>query len=384
MYGSLTERITRSLAYMLRHQPEEFDLELDEQGFGDLEDIVYALNERLGEPIEEEDVVEAIGGGDRPRYEIVEGRIRALYGHSFPVDPGESSEPPEELFVGVSARDADRARTHGLHGGRRAFLHLARTFDEGLEMGRRAGPEYAVVTIHALDAWEEGIEFYDRRALFLAESIPTQFIEVGEVRTDGARREAREGREGRGYGGGRRGRQRDGERQREDWGRDRGGRRAGGRQPERAAGFQADPGGGRRAEWAPATGSLREEPPTASPTERPTERPTGRGERPERPAPPQAPRRERPAPQAAPQPTGPRDAGSGERAAPPERHEHPPSGASGADPGFGLGIFEVPSTPARRPPPPAPAPRAPRPEPEPEPEPQVEEGPASGFGAGLT
>ena len=45
--GTLNEQITRSLAYMLRHQPEEFDLELDAHGYGDLGDVVCALNERL-------------------------------------------------------------------------------------------------------------------------------------------------------------------------------------------------------------------------------------------------------------------------------------------------------------------------------------------------
>lgn len=214
MYGSLTERITRSLAFMLRHQPEEFDLELDRHGFGDLEDVVCALNERLGDPIEAKDVSEAIDAGDRQRYEISDGKIRALYGHSFPVDPGESVEPPEELFVGVGSRDADRASRSGLHSGRRAFLHLARTFDEAREMGRRAAPEYAVITVHALDAWEDGIDFYDRISLFLSESIPTEFIEVGEVYDDGIRRESRGGRRGggRGRGGPRRSRRDDDDR----------------------------------------------------------------------------------------------------------------------------------------------------------------------------
>src|SRR5262245_65835201 len=90
---ALIERITRSLAFMLRHQPETFDLELDPHGFADLGDVVQALNERLGEPVEEDDVREAVTAGDRPRYEIQEGRIRALYGHSIPVEPGTSAKP---------------------------------------------------------------------------------------------------------------------------------------------------------------------------------------------------------------------------------------------------------------------------------------------------
>ena len=108
---TLAERITRSLAYMLRHQPEEFDLELDPQGWGDLDEVVQALQERLGDPVDADDVHEAIENGDRQRYEIRGDKIRALYGHSFPIDPGDPSEPPEHLYIGVGSRDAARAES---------------------------------------------------------------------------------------------------------------------------------------------------------------------------------------------------------------------------------------------------------------------------------
>jgi putative RNA 2'-phosphotransferase len=182
----LIERITRSLAFMLRHQPETFDLELDPFGFADLEDVVHALNERLGEPVEEEDVVEAVRAGDRPRYEIQEGRIRALYGHSIPVEPGPSSKPPEFLYVAVPEQEVERARRFGLRGGRRRFLHLAITKEGATETGRRGSRDYTVLVIHALDAWEEGISFYDRTALWLAEEVPTHLLEVAETFHDGS------------------------------------------------------------------------------------------------------------------------------------------------------------------------------------------------------
>ncbi|MCH2104942.1 MAG: RNA 2'-phosphotransferase, partial [Planctomycetes bacterium] len=179
------ERLTRKLAYMLRHQPEEFDVEVDKFGYADLEDVLDALSEEFDEDIEEEDVAGAIEAGDRPRYEIVDGKIRALYGHSIKVDPGEGTEPPEELYLGMGSRDADRATRNGLSAGRRNFLHLATSEEDAMEMGRRAAPEYAVVTIFARDAWEDGVSFYDRKALFLSEAIPTEHLEVGDVHTDG-------------------------------------------------------------------------------------------------------------------------------------------------------------------------------------------------------
>lgn len=212
--GSLNERITRALAFMLRHQPEEFDLELDRFGWGDLEDVIYALQERIGSNIEEDDVVEAIEASDRQRYEIEDDKIRALYGHSFPIDPGEPTEPPDELYIGVGSRDAARAEDKGLRSGRRAFLHLARTEDEAREAGRRAAREYAIITVFAGEAYDEGIDFYDRGSLFLADEIPVEFLEVGETYDDGFERD--HGRRSRGRrnnerprGGRRRGRHSD-------------------------------------------------------------------------------------------------------------------------------------------------------------------------------
>ncbi len=208
--GSLTERITRSLAYMLRHRPEEFDLDLDGRGAGAIGEVVEALCDRLGEDIEEDDVHEALDAGGRSRYAIEDGRIRALYGHSFSVDPGDSTDPPEFLYLGVGSRDAGRAEEDGLRGGRRAFLHLALTYEEAQEMGRRAAPQYAVIKVHAAKAAENGSKFYDREALYLAEDIAVDFIEVGEVHEDGIRRESR----GRGPRRGRSGRDERGPRQR--------------------------------------------------------------------------------------------------------------------------------------------------------------------------
>ncbi len=184
-HPALIERITRSLAFMLRHQPERFDLALDPYGWASVEDVLRALIEKLGEPISLDDLRAAIESGDRPRYEIQGERVRALYGHSIEVLPGEPAKPPEFLYVGIGSRDADQARQYGLRGGRRRFLHLTRSAEEAREAGRRTGPDYAVLTVFALDAWEEGINFYDRQALFLAEEVPTPFIEIHGSYSDG-------------------------------------------------------------------------------------------------------------------------------------------------------------------------------------------------------
>ncbi|MDP6954981.1 MAG: RNA 2'-phosphotransferase, partial [Planctomycetota bacterium] len=218
MQQELLERLTRSLAYMLRHQPEEFDLELDEEGFADVEDVLDALSDRLDVDLEEEDLMEAVASGGGKRYQLDDGMVRALYGHSFHVEAGETTRPPELLYLGVGSRDAERAEDNGLRAGRRAYLHLALSADDAREMGRRIARDYAVITVNALDAWEAGCAFYDRGSLFLADPIDREYLEVGEIQHDGIVRE----RSRRGRGGGR------------DERRGSGGRRGGGRDSHRS------------------------------------------------------------------------------------------------------------------------------------------------------
>ncbi|TDJ66737.1 MAG: hypothetical protein E2O39_15980 [Planctomycetota bacterium] len=334
--GYLNEQITRSLAYMLRHQPEEFDLELDAHGYGEMGDVVRALNERLGEPIEEGDVRAAIDSGDRQRYEIEGDRIRALYGHSIHIEPGEPAEPPELLYVGVGSRDAGRAESFGLKGGRRTFLHLALTYEDAQETGRRIAPEYAVITVHASEAFGSGVAFYDRKSLFLAEEIPTEFLELGEVHTDGILRAPR-GDRFADRRGGRHGR-------RDDRDRNRGGRgdsRGFEEQRERPSRFDRD--------------RPRREP--DAPREETVARPDPR------------PRSEEPAPRTAAAPEPAKKAASG---------------------GFGLGIFVPPAKeeapreqPAEREPAREPTPEPPEPRETREPPEEVADDSAGGFGSGV-
>jgi putative RNA 2'-phosphotransferase len=401
--AELIERITRSLAYMLRHQPEEFDLELDSHGFGDMREVARALSERLGEEIRPEDVESAISSGDRPRYEIVGDKVRALYGHSIDIDPGEPGQPPDLLYVGINSRDAKRAVQYGLRGGRRRFLHLARTIDDARETGRRSGVEYSVLEVHALDAWEDGVDFYDRQALFLAEHIPTEFLQIAETRDDGYERELRGGPRGgdRPRGG-----------RRERGGRfhehgPRGGERSGreGRpQRSEAPERSAAPERGERHEHH----ERHDRPDRAERGDRRGDggpRRGGRGPRPDRP---DRQRREGHAQEggerAARGPDRGPDRGSDrgsdrgpdngrprrdeprERAAPPrerperERAPAPPAvPAPAAGPTFGSGVFEAQPAPRRAPPPPPPPP--PRPA-APAPVREPADG-SPGFGAGI-
>jgi len=387
-HSTLIERITRSLAYMLRHKPEEFDLQLDRQGFAGLSEVVQALNERLGEPIEEAQVARAIACGDRERYEIVDGRIRALYGHSIEVDPGAPGQPPALLFIGLDERDAERARRNGLHGGRRRFLHLALTEEEAIETGRRSARDYVVITVHALDAWEQDVNFYNRRAMFLSEPIPTEFIEVGEVRHDGSPRQDRPDRSDRSDRPDRNDRNerhgRGGRHDRRGRGEGRGERRE-----SRGADRSRPDDGGHRGRGPERAGEGRSRDPRSEREGRAGERGGREGGRSGRPQPERRPPQRR-EPQRR-EPGRPVEVGAAPPSGPPARSEEAPERTCAPSSGFGSGVFDpVPvrseAAPApASPPPAAPPPAAAQPEEahEPEAEPPSGGSERPAFGAGL-
>ena len=82
------EKLSKEISYALRHAPWEYELELDDEGFVPIEQLLHALNEGGNyvddRPVTQEDLEEIIRTSDKKRYEIVGDRIRALYGHSIP------------------------------------------------------------------------------------------------------------------------------------------------------------------------------------------------------------------------------------------------------------------------------------------------------------
>ena len=104
MVGLPPERISRFLTYLLRHQPKEYPLVFDRRGFVDWRDVVAIVQERFYD-VTEDDIRAVVTDTQKQRFEIEAGKVRATYGHSFPVelDRG-SAEPPAELYYGA-ARD---------------------------------------------------------------------------------------------------------------------------------------------------------------------------------------------------------------------------------------------------------------------------------------
>ena len=170
---SSTIRLSKLLSLMLRHRPQEFDLEVDAQGYADLDSVVSALQKK-DDGIGLADVEEIVDGTEKKRFEIVDGKIRARYGHSFNVDLGlDPAEPPEALYKGVAPRDLEGTLSNGLKPIDRQYVHLSYEADVAAQLGRGGN---AVVRVDALAAHEAGVAFFDCGPTMLTELVPAEYL----------------------------------------------------------------------------------------------------------------------------------------------------------------------------------------------------------------
>jgi putative RNA 2'-phosphotransferase len=76
--------LSKLMAYILRHRPDEFGLVLDENGFISLKELLQAIGEEEGwSYVRRSHIAEVAYTSERERFEIQDERIRATDGHSL-------------------------------------------------------------------------------------------------------------------------------------------------------------------------------------------------------------------------------------------------------------------------------------------------------------
>lgn len=178
-------RISRAVSHALRHEPWLYELELDAEGWAPVEDLVSALRseKRQWAALTADDLATMIAVADKQRYELRDGRIRALYGHSLPErlkkTPG---TPPATLFHGTSPAALPAIRSSGLSPMSRHHVHLSVDLETATAVGRRKSATPTILRVQAGQASEQGVQFYiGNDKVWLADHVPAEFIEFGEL-----------------------------------------------------------------------------------------------------------------------------------------------------------------------------------------------------------
>ncbi len=122
------------MSFALRHDPANFKLELDEDGWVDLGALVVAIAARpKWNWVRTEHIRHVVGTSNKRRFEIKGQAIRARYGHSRAARPTyRPVEPPPVLYHGTPRCNLPAIRRHGLKAMSLQYVHLSATTEMAL------------------------------------------------------------------------------------------------------------------------------------------------------------------------------------------------------------------------------------------------------------
>ncbi|MCI0464306.1 MAG: RNA 2'-phosphotransferase [Gemmataceae bacterium] len=172
-------RVSKFLSLVLRHRPDEIGLELDPNGWAEIEELI-ARASRHGQRLTRTLIEQIVASNDKKRFALSDDgtRIRASQGHSVEIDLGLAPrQPPETLLHGTATRFLPPIREKGLLAGSRQHVHLTTDEAGALKSGRRHGKPVALV-VRAGEMHRAGRVFYlSANGVWLTEHVPAEFID---------------------------------------------------------------------------------------------------------------------------------------------------------------------------------------------------------------
>ncbi len=174
------DKISRVVSHALRHEPWIYELELDDDGWVQVGDLINVLRRENSKwcDITSDTLINIIKASDKKRHEICDGKIRALYGHSVPQKLlKQPSTPPAILYHGTSPELASIILRNGLLPMGRQYVHLSIDIGTASKVGQRKSPKPALLQINSEDAMKSNVVFYrGNDIVWLADFIPSKFI----------------------------------------------------------------------------------------------------------------------------------------------------------------------------------------------------------------
>jgi len=179
MNESEKKRTSKFLSLILRHKPEEIGLQLDENGWAEVNELI-TRSATAGRMFSRQDLEEIVATNDKKRFAYNEDRskIRASQGHSIDVELQlEVIEPPELLFHGTVEKFLPAIKSQGLLKMKRQHVHLSRDRATAEKVGERRG-EAIILTVRSIEMNTDGFVFYrSANGAWLTDHVPAKYID---------------------------------------------------------------------------------------------------------------------------------------------------------------------------------------------------------------
>ncbi|OZB97783.1 RNA 2'-phosphotransferase [Paenibacillus sp. XY044] len=171
------ESLSKFMSKILRHTPEQFGIELDHEGYCDIRDLINGIkSEKRWSAVSESDIKQVVDHCPKQRYEIVNGYIRANYGHSSGRLEYKEAIPPSILLHGTNAKVAAVILSEGIKPMGRKYVHLSEGVEFASLAGKRRG-ELVILQVDTQRAVQDNVKFYlANNGVWLADFVPARYL----------------------------------------------------------------------------------------------------------------------------------------------------------------------------------------------------------------
>jgi len=172
------KHISKLMSLVLRHQPEAIGIQLDENGWVNVQELIQKMNAN-GNTVDMATMTMAVETNDKKRFSFNDEKtlIRANQGHSIEVELNlKPAIPPGILYHGTADRFIKRILKEGLTKQQRRHVHLSWQMEAAKAVGSRHGKP-VILHIGANAMQEDGFVFYlSANNVWLVDAVPVQYI----------------------------------------------------------------------------------------------------------------------------------------------------------------------------------------------------------------
>ncbi|HNL85482.1 MAG TPA: RNA 2'-phosphotransferase [Chitinophagales bacterium] len=172
------KNISKFLSLVLRHMPDTISLNLDENGWADISELIEKCNNH-NVLLNIQLLEEIVTTNDKQRFAFNDdkSKIRANQGHSITVELDlEDKMPPEILYHGTAERFLGSILKNGILKQSRQQVHLSANIDTAKKVGARHGKP-VVLTVKASAMYNAGHKFYlSQNGVWLTDFVHPEFL----------------------------------------------------------------------------------------------------------------------------------------------------------------------------------------------------------------